>query len=188
MQFMKDCLFTGSNRVGITIHVKLCNPLEEERVTVYFHSPMERVAHGLVQDDFINMIDTITSQFNVFCSGGSGWVIKTLKSLEIRIAGPFKGTASSFLGTPADLKNVYRSLLYIKNKDEFCFVYSVLAGLFPQKKHVERPSTYSPYMDQLDYKLSDFPMSLSKLSSFEKLSNVSKSVYRFKQGKLLNVF
>ena len=184
--------FHGSNRVGITIHVKLCKPLEEERVTVYFHSPMERVAHELVQGDFINMIDAIISQLNVYCSGGSGWVIETLKTLEIRIAGPFKGTASSFIETPAELKNEYRSLLNINNKDEFCFLYSVLAGLFPQKKHVVRPSTYSPYMDQLVYKLSNFPMSLSKIPSFEKFqvlrNNVSISVYRFEQGRLLNVF
>ena len=106
----------------------------------------------------------------------------------LRIAGPFKGTASSFIETPAELKNVYRSLLNIKNKDEFCFLYSVLAGLFPQKKHVERHSTYSPYMDPLVHKLSDFPMSSSKIPNFEKLNNVSISVYRFEQGRLLNVF
>ena len=99
--------FHGSNRVGITVHAKLCKPLEEERVTVYFHSPMERVTHELVQDDSINMIDAIISQLNVYCSGGSGWVVETLKTLEIRITGPFKGTASSFIETPAELKNVY---------------------------------------------------------------------------------
>ena len=180
--------FNGSNRVMITIHVKLCKPLEEERVTVYFHSPMERVAHELVPDDFINMIDAIISLLNVYCSGGSRWVVETLKTLKIRIAGPFKGTASSVIETPAELKNVYRSLLNIKNKDEFCFLYSVLAGLIPQKKHVERPSTYLPYKDQLVYKLSDFRMSLSKIPSFEKLNNVSICVYRFEQGRLLSVF
>ena len=151
--------------------------MEEERVAVYFYSPMERVTHDLVQDDFINMIAVIISQLNVYCSGGSGWVVETLKTLEIRIAGPFKGTTSAFIETPVELKNVYRSLLNIKNKDEFCFLYSVLAGLFPQNKHVERPSTYSPYMDQLVYKLSEFPMSLSKIPSFEKLNNASISVF-----------
>ena len=111
--------FKGSNRVEITIHVKLCKSLQEERVTVYFHSPMERVAHELVQDDFKNMIDAIISQLNVYCSGGSGWVIETLKTLEIRIADPFKGTASSFIETPGELKNVYRSLLNIKSSGFF---------------------------------------------------------------------
>ena len=130
----KKLPFHGWNRLGITIHVTLCKPLEEERLTVYFHSPMERVAHELVQDDFINMIDAIISQLNVYCSGGSGWVVKTLKALEIIIAGPFKGTASSFIETPVELKNVYRSLLNIKNKDEFCFLYSVLAGFFSSEK------------------------------------------------------
>ena len=129
---------------------------------------MERVAHELVQDDFINMIDAIISELNVYCSGGSGWVVETLKTLEIRIAGPFKGTASSSVETPAELENVYRSLLIIKNKDEFCFLYSVLAGLFPQKKHVEQPSTYSPYMSHLVYKQSDFQMSFA---SFQVLRN-----------------
>ena len=37
-------------------------------------------------------------------------------------------------------------------------------------------------------KLSDFPMSLSKIPSFEKPNNVSISVYRFEQGRLLNLF
>ena len=154
---------------------------------MYFHS-MERVAHELVQDDFINMIDALISQLNVYCSGGSGWVVKTVKTLEIRIAGPFKGTASSFNETPAELKRVYRSLLNIKNKDEFRFLYSVLAGLFPKKKYVERRSSYLPYMDQLVYKIADFQMSLCKNPSFEKVNIVSISVYRFEQDRLLNVF
>ena len=117
----------------------------------------------------------------MYCSGGSGWVVETLKTLEIRTTGPFKGTASSFIETPAELKNLYRRLLNIKNKDEFCFLYSVLDSLFP-------PSTYSPYMDEVVYKLSDFPISLSKIPSFEKLNNVSISIYRFEQGRLLNFF
>ena len=73
-------LFHGSNRVGITIHVKLCKPLEEECVTVCFHSPTERVAHELVQDDFISIIDALVSQLKVYCSGGSAWVVETMKT------------------------------------------------------------------------------------------------------------
>ena len=51
----------GSNRFGITIQVKLMS-LDEERVTVYFHSPMDLVVHELVHDNFINMIDALISQ------------------------------------------------------------------------------------------------------------------------------
>ena len=58
--------FHGSNEVGITIHVKLCKSLEQESVTVYFHSPMDRVANELVQDNFINNIDAIFSQLNLY--------------------------------------------------------------------------------------------------------------------------
>ena len=110
-----------------------------------------------------------------------------LQILEIRMVEPYQECASSFLDTPSELKDVRRSLLSIKNKDEFCFLYSVLAGLFPQKKHGDRPSTYSSYLDLLVFKSSDFPMPLSKIRFFEK-QNVSIAVYRFESDRLLNVF
>ena len=125
----------------------MCKLLEDDRVTVLFHSPMDRVAQELVQDDLINMNDALYSQLNVYCSEGPRWLVETLQTLQIKIVGPFKGTASSFIETPAELKNVYPSLLNKKDKDEFCFLYSEVKGSFPQKKHVERPSTCSPCMD-----------------------------------------
>ena len=178
----------GSSRVGITIYVKLCKPLEDEQIMVYFHSPMERLAHEITEEELTNQTDSLISQLNVYCSSGSGWVIETLNTLEIRMAGPYRENASSFIETPSELKDVRRSLLNVRNKDEFCFLYSVLAGLFPQKKHADRPSTYSPYMDQLVYNWSDFPMSLSKIRYFEKQNNVSVTVYRLHESRLVNVF
>ena len=117
------------------------------------------------------------SQLNVCCSGRAGWAVETLKTLDIRLAGLFKGTASSSMETPDELINVDRRLLNIKNKDDFCFLYSVSAGIFPHKKHVERPSTYTPYMNLLVCKLSDFPTSLTKAPSFENLNNVSFALF-----------
>ena len=95
------------------------------------------------EEEYTNMIDALISQLNVYCSGGSGWVTETLLILEIRMAGPYRESASSFIDMPSELKDVPRSLLNIKNQDEFCFLYCVLAGLFPQNKHADRPSTYS---------------------------------------------
>ena len=91
------------------------------------------------------------------------------------------------MGTPVELKIVYRSLLYIIEKDEFCFLYSVLAGLVPQKKHIERPLVYLQYTDQRVYKLSDFPMNLSKIPGSKRLNNLSVPVYQFEQVKPLNI-
>ena len=92
--------FHGSNRVGITIPVKLCQPLEEERLAVYFHSPMERVAHELVQDDFINMIEAIISQLNVYYSGGSGWVVEARKNFADQDSRPLQRNSIIFYRDP----------------------------------------------------------------------------------------
>ena len=54
-----------SERVGITIHVKLCKPLEDHFVTISFHSSMARLAHQLDADEYTNMIDSLRSQLNI---------------------------------------------------------------------------------------------------------------------------
>ena len=185
----KNYHFKGRTESKITINAKLCKPLEEERLTVNFHSPIERVAHELVQDDFINKIDATMSIICILL-WWLGMGRRNPKTFAEQYSCPFKGTASPFIETPAELRNVYWSLLNIKNEDEFCFVYSVLAGSFPQKSMLIDTLVIHRtwYMDQLVYKLSDFPMSSSKIPSSEKLNSVSTSVYRFQQGKLLNAF
>ena len=179
----------GSTRVGLTIHVRLLKPLEGETVVVYFHTRMERLGHELDEDDFNNFVDQLVSQLNVYCSGGSDWVVETLLAVEVKVAAPVRESGSSFIPTPAILSGLTRSILNVKNKkDEMCFLYSVLAALYPQKKHCDRPSAYFNLLDKMEYRMQDFPMCLSKIRFFEKRNNVSITVYRFDHDKLYNVY
>ena len=178
----------GSERVGITTHVKLCKPLEDHFVTVYFHSSMARVAHELDTVEYTNMINSWLSQLKVYCSGGSGWVIETLKTLEIRMAGPSKGTASSFIETPTELKKSTEVCLTSRITMSYAFFTLYLLVYSREKNYAERPSSYSPFMDELVYQISDFPMSLSRIPTFEKRYNVSISVHRHEESRFFNAF
>lgn len=179
----------GSTRVGLTIHVQLTKPLEGETVIVYFHTRMERFGHELIEDDFNHFVDQLISQLNVFCTGGSGWVVETLLAVEIKVASPVNDSGSSFIETPELLRGLGNSILNIKNKnDEFCFLYSVLAALYPQAKHSERPASYMSFVDNLQYKTQDFPMCLSKIPFFEKRNNLSITVYCLENESLQNVY
>ena len=178
-----------SSRVGLTIHVRLLKPLEGETVIAYFHTKMERLGHELQDDDFNNFVDQLISQMNVYCSGGSGWVVDTLLAVEVKVAAPVKQSGSSFIPTPATLSGLSRSILNVRNKsDDLCFLYCVLAALYPQKKHCDRPSSYMHLLERLDFKIHDFPMCLSKIRFFERRNNVSITVYRFENENLYNVY
>ena len=107
---------------------------------------MERLGHDLQDDYFTNFVDHQISQMNVCCSGGSGLVVDTLLAVEVKVATPMRQSGSSFIPTPATLS--------VRNKsDDLCFLYCVLAALYPQKKHCERPSSDMHLRERLDFNI-----------------------------------
>ena len=49
-----------------------------------------------------------------------------------------------------------------------CFVWSILALLYPASSHPDRVEQYKPYEDKLDTRGIDFPMKISSISKFER--------------------
>jgi hypothetical protein len=56
---------------------------------------------------------------------------------------------SSYLPLPPELKRCY-SLLNIKNTDQKSFAYSVLAGLYPQKKLKRHAASYKKLLPRIN--------------------------------------
>lgn len=71
----------------------------------------------------------------------SGWSFTSVSHLEININkfSPMRG--GSYLELPSVIKNA-KSCINIKNNDEYCFLWSILAALFPANNNVCRPSSY----------------------------------------------
>ena len=65
-----------------------------------------------------------------------------------------------------------------QNKDEKCFLWSVIAGLYgdSHRGHHERVSHYLEYEKEFTLRGISFPMALKDISKFERLNNVSISV------------
>jgi hypothetical protein len=61
-------------------------------------------------------------------------------------------------------------VLNIKNVDQKCILWSVLAALHPvsRESHPERVSHYRQYENELNMKDINYPVSLKKLEKFEK--------------------
>ena len=70
----------------MSIAVRLEKPMESEAVEAFFNSPMCRIACELTEDEYMQHIDALMTQLNVFATGGSGWVVETMKQLEIKTA------------------------------------------------------------------------------------------------------
>ena len=112
------------------------------------------------------MIKEILEKIAIFQMNGSGWYFKEVSSLEIHIVDykPIEG--SSYIPLP-DFIMKKKSIINIKNKDNKCFLWSILRYLHPIQKNGSRLIDLIKYENDLNFKGIDFPVKLKDIPKFE---------------------
>ena len=98
---------------------------------------MKTVNQHELQNQLEEAKQKITQSLVLFQKEGSGWVLDEILHLDLSIAQytPVKG--SSYIPLPSKLK-AKKAIINIKNSDNKCFMWSVLAGIHPSSHHVDR--------------------------------------------------
>ena len=60
-------------------------------------------------------------------------------------------------------------MLNIQNKDQKCFIWSILAKIYPPEKtnHSTRVSNYTPFVSYLNMNGTEYPVKIKDMSKFE---------------------
>ena len=96
---------------------------------------------------------------------------------------PIRG-GSSFSYTPAGLRGK-KAILNVKNKDNLCFLWSILAKLHPAEDNAESVTKYKKYLKTLKYDGIETPMSVGDIDRFEKLNeDLTINVYAYEKCKV----
>ena len=149
-----------------------------DNVNPYFSTRLIRVVESIDECDINELVDQLLRQLKVFFSGGSGWVLEKFLSLDIKVCKSKSLGGSSFIPTPTKLARFRYSILNIKNRsDNFCFIYCILAFLYPCSKNRERPSNYSDKFDWLVFDRSYMPMKLRDIPKFETNNSLPITVF-----------
>ena len=107
---------------------------------------------------------------------GSGFVFQEIEEVILEIYKVNDIQASSnFELTPKYKKN--QSIINIKNNDQFCFLWCILAYFFPVEDNKNITSKYVIHMNKLNLKGLDFPMKVKDIPKFEKLNNLNVNVF-----------
>ena len=86
---------------------------------------------------------------------------------------------TSYLPTPAKLEGMRKCLLNIKNSfDNFRFIYSIVAYLFPRSKNGERPSQYHDKFHRLIFSESLMPLKGRHIARFESDNNLFITLHK----------
>ena len=110
-----SCNDSLASRYKLTIHKRQQHP--NEQITQFALFAKSKMTP-----------DPLT-QINIFCTAGSGWVIKTLQLIDIKLCNYRTLRPGSFIPTPRLLQPLRRTTLNIKNfADGLCFIHCVLPG------------------------------------------------------------
>ena len=80
--------------------------------------------------------------------------------------------ASSWVELPSKYKNS-QSIINIKNNDQFCFLWCILAYLFPVEDNKNITSSHSKHFDKFNLEGLEFPMKVTDIPKFENLNRLS---------------
>ena len=176
-------------KVGISISVDLVEPLNNDKVTAFFNSCLVRIAHSITDEEYRDHVDQLMSKLNVFASCGSGWVIESLKCIDVKTATCQTLNGSSYNETPNMLKGLSKSLMNVRNKnDNFCFLYCVAASIFSFIVRANYPKSHKGNVKRAKFNAKRKPIPLSSIPPFEKSNNVSFNVYPLDNHHLVAVY
>ena len=107
---------------------------------------------------------------------GSGFVLNCIVNVILEIYKFNDVQASSWVELREKYKN-NKSLMNIKNDDQFCFLWCILAHLCPVEDNKSGTSNYSMNFNKLNLEGLEFPMKVKDIPKFEKLNNLNVNVF-----------
>ena len=177
----------GPLKIQLSVFVQMLKPTDTTKVGCHANTKSKVLTTELSDDEIFEMVDQINNSIQIFSTGGSGFVVQKIDHLDININKfkPIRG--SSYIATPAALAG-NNFLLNIRNNDNKCFAYSVLAAMFPENKNRERQNKYKPNLHKLNFDNIELPMSITDVPKFENQNNLGINVFGFEKNKILPLY
>lgn len=122
--------------------------------------------------------EVIVSRIDDMQENGSGWSLSEIISLTVNNNKHESFNGSSHLPTPKYILDKH-AIVNVENwTDNRCFMWCILAALYPAKTNACRVSKYKKHINELNFDNITFPVTLDQIEKFEKQNNgISIHVY-----------
>eukprot|EP00116_Pleurobrachia_bachei_P004199 sb/3464461/ len=109
---------------------------------------------------------------------GSGWIFDSHQCSKLELAKYSPLSGCGYVSLPKKLRDI-KSLLNIRSTDNRCFLYCLLAHLFPVKRNPYRYTKYLEHTEKVNMGGIQFPVKLKEIRRVEQLNNLSISVFQW---------
>ena len=113
-----------------------------------------------------------------FTHNGSGWRFIGLDRVVVTVYDYNPARGRSYIPTPQALASK-KAIVNVQTTDNKCFMWSILAALYPPVKDAQRVMKYRDHVGKLNCDMLEFPVkhTSSKIRQFEDVNNVSINIY-----------
>lgn len=186
---LKDGLKRHRNiRFQVSAQTKLIKykfeTLEFITITPWFSSDVKPILYKRTINRYLKEASAkIISFFDSFLESGSGWVLDKVSEIKLTVMKYRPLGGGNFHQLPREIMSKHACLNIKCALREMCFLYCVLASLFPAKNrnNQNRPRQYHKYISKLKLTGLKFPVDITQIPLFEELNTISINVYGFEK-------
>ncbi|XP_076278400.1 uncharacterized protein LOC143208149 [Lasioglossum baleicum] len=135
-----------------------------------------------------DVVPTILTSLEEFQERDSGWALSKILHLIVNFSNyqPLQAgcAAATYLPRTIQLK---RAVMNVVSKDEACFFWAVVVGLYPAEAHPSRLSSYPHYKTVLRTEGFQSPMLFKDIGKFERENDVSVNVFEWVRKKCVTL-
>ena len=124
-----------------------------------------------------NTVNIFREKLSEFEHRESGWTYVSVSHLEINVNKYCPMRGGTYLKLPPTVRNT-KSCINIQNSDEYCFLWSIIAAIYPAKTNVCRTNSYPHFSSILNTEGITFPLAPKDIKQFEiNNPNISVNIY-----------
>ena len=133
-----------------------------------------------IEQNLAEMMREIFERSQEFQAQGSGWTLDSVDLITLHAVKYHPLRGSSYIRLPREIE-LTRSVLNIRNTDQKCAVWSILAFLHPvsENDHPQRVTKYRQYEEELNTNGVGFPTSLKDIKKLEDQNDFSINVFGY---------
>lgn len=102
-------------------------------------------------------------------------IVSTSKNYKSRNQKIIVSKGGNFKPLPSNIR-YSKAVLNIKNRDNYCFIWAILAHLFPVTENKNRSSKYKEHFKKINIDGFDFPMKVSRINDFCLINKLNISI------------
>ena len=161
-------------KVKIIITSEFTTPMAFDLVESHYSHPIQVIkSRNNVSKFFRELRDSFEAWIDEYQERGSGFVFRNICSVKVKIHRYDYQRASSYLELGFKSKNI----INVQNRDNKCFLWSILAKFYPAPSDKERVTKYIPYENRLGMEGIEYPVMIKDIPKVERQNNLSINVF-----------